>query len=206
MPPGPYVARVTDFNGCQDSVALVIGDTPPAVPAFVTDPDAGQPVLLSQAEIQFINQSSGAVAYRWDFGDGRGLSDAVNPVYTYADTGTYEILLTAWNAFFACPTEYRVQVRVIFDGAIYVPNAFTPNGDGQNEAFLVKGEGVVWMELLLFDRWGRLITRFDSLDSRWDGSGPGGGPAPEGVYTYVLRARLNSGRELERGGTVTLIR
>ncbi|MDX1909628.1 MAG: gliding motility-associated C-terminal domain-containing protein [Bacteroidia bacterium] len=202
---GTYLVTLTDANACTDTLTVQVGNVPPAVPDFDVSPDQDT-VLASRAQFQFLNTSQGAVMYRWDFGDGRGLSDDTSPVYTYETPGTYTVTLTAWNEFFVCPTDTSRTFVVIPDGAVWIPSGFTPNGDGINDDFLVKGEGLRSFELVLYDRWGREITRFDSLEDSWPGTQPGGSPAPEGVYTWVVRARLNSMAWIERGGTVTLIR
>ena len=80
------------------------------------------------------------------------------------------------------------------------------NADGANDVFFVKGEGIVELEVLIFDRWGRLITRWTDLSQGWDGRIPGAGLAAEGVYTFAVKAKTNAGADINYGGTVTLIR
>ncbi|GAB4425835.1 MAG: hypothetical protein OHK0039_43680 [Bacteroidia bacterium] len=202
---GAYLVQVRDALGCTDTLLVRVGNTPPATPAFTSIPPFETPVLESEAEIQFINLSEGAVVYRWDLGIAGAISDATEPSYTYPP-GEYTITLTAYNSFFACPESLSHTLVVIPDGRLFIPNAFSPNGDGDNDFFLLKGEGVVQMELILFNRWGREIYRMNSLDDRWDGITAQGMVAPEGVYAFVLSAQFNSGQRIERGGTVTLFR
>ncbi|TAE50351.1 MAG: PKD domain-containing protein [Bacteroidetes bacterium] len=201
---GTYRVQVTDRQLCTDTLTIVVPGVPPADPLFITDPDAGLPILMMNNDVQFINQSSGAIVYRWDFGDG-DLSDEVNPRHVFEEPGEYQVVLTAWNEYLVCPVDYVLTLTLIPDGAIYVANAFTPNGDGVNELFSPIGEGVVQVEWSVYDRWGRRIVTYTSLNERWDGL-VRGTPAQEGVYTWVLRATLNSGARVERAGTVTLLR
>ena len=200
-----YLVRLLDERGCEDTLTVVIPDTPPADTRFTTLPDPSMPILESQNPIRFLNQTIGAVTYLWEFGDG-ALEDEENPSHQYELPGEYTVTLTAWNAFFVCPTTFSLTLTIIADGQIFYPNAFTPNGDGENDVFVVKGEGIAELEVLIFDRWGRLITRWTQLDAGWDGRIPGGGVAQEGVYTFAVKARTNAGAQINHGGTVTLIR
>ena len=202
--PGRYLATVTDWKGCEDTLSVTLGDTPPAQPAFSSLPDLNSPILESEATLQFLNQSTGAVTYLWDLGG--TLSQEEEPVFAFTEPGTYVVSLTAYNRFLVCPVTLTDTVTIIPDGRLFVANAFSPNADGHNDFFSVQGEGIVEMELKIFDRWGREIRRLQSPLDQWNGYLPGGGPAPEGVYAYVLSALFNSGQRLERGGTITLFR
>ena len=85
---------------------------------------------------------------------------------------------------------------------IYVPNAFTPNGDGINDFFEIIGEGYECLKsLTIYDRWGNIVFKTNSLPLKWDGT-RNGKPAGEGVYVYVIEAITGD----KRAGTVTLIR
>ncbi|MEL7530438.1 MAG: gliding motility-associated C-terminal domain-containing protein, partial [Bacteroidota bacterium] len=202
---GTYLAQVSDQNGCTDTLSVFIGDTPPATPDFVSIPDLGDSILLSEANIQFNNLSLGAVSYEWEFGDGNA-SVLQDPTHTYVETGLYTIKLTAYNEFFVCPNSIEKEIHIIPDGIVYIPTAFSPNDDGRNDAFLVKGEGIVSLSVVIYNRWGRQVGRLESPSDRWDGRLVDGSAAPEGVYTFSAQAIFNSGKILKRGGTVTLIR
>lgn len=199
-----YFATVRDQNDCETTIPVYIPQTPPAIPIFSSDPTYEDSILLSQANVQFINQSIGAVAYVWDFGDG-GLSELENPQHLFEDTGLYPVKLTAYNSYFVCPVDTIIWLEVIPDGAIYVPNAFSPNDDGKNDFFFAAGEGLVQYEMIIFNRWGQEVARLLNISDRWDGT-RNGRVVPEGVYTYRVQALLNNGARVDRGGTVTLIR
>ncbi|MEO0584071.1 MAG: PKD domain-containing protein, partial [Bacteroidota bacterium] len=86
------------------------------------------------------------------------------------------------------------------------PNAFTPNGDGQNDVFTLEGLFLGEGEMQIFNRWGILVYRTQSLELSWDGYARSGGPSPEGVYTFVVTGTGIDGTRLKRTGTVHLIR
>lgn len=89
--------------------------------------------------------------------------------------------------------------------AVFVPNAFTPNGDGLNDVLLVYGTTIATMEIRIFNAWGQMI--FESKDKArgWDGT-VSGTKQPVGVYNYVLRATLQDGTTVQKRGTITIVR
>ncbi|MEM7367083.1 MAG: PKD domain-containing protein [Bacteroidota bacterium] len=200
-----YTAIVTDSNGCETAIPVFIPQTPPATPMFLTDPTFEDSILFSQANVQFLNQSIGAVAYSWDFGDG-DLSDEEHPMHQFTDTRVYAVTLTTYNKYFVCPTDTTILLHIIPDGSLYVPNAFSPNNDGYNDFFYPMGEGLIDYEMIIFDRWGRKIAVLSQLEAHWDGRSSSGQALPEGVYVYRVTAHMNNGATVDRGGTVTLLR
>ncbi|MEO1448188.1 MAG: gliding motility-associated C-terminal domain-containing protein, partial [Bacteroidota bacterium] len=201
----PYTVFAIDSNSCvQDLVIpLDISGLPEAAFTHNFAP-LDTFLLLRNQEIQFQNLSENAAFYSWEFGDGR-LSTDEDPLHVYEDLGTFEVQLIAFDLGLACPDTARLSITLLPPGAIYVANAFTPNGDGVNEAFFPVGIGVEEVEMQIFTRWGPLVTTLYSMEDRWDGTFKGA-PAPEGVYVWKLFARLNDGREVNRVGTVTLYR
>ena len=201
---GDYVGWVTDSLGCQDTLKVTLTDTPAATPLFTSMPTNAEDILLSQAHITFQNQSTGAVAYSWNFGDTHTSVD-LNPKHTFFKEGTYTVEMTAYNEFWVCPTTYSLTYNIIFDGAVYLPNAFSPNNDGNNDFFGAMGDGIVYYQMTVFDRWGRVVFVSENQSSQWDGTEKGQ-PAPEGVYTYRFKYRLNNAVVKDMAGTITLIR
>ena len=94
---------------------------------------------------------------------------------------------------------------VVFAPNLYVPNAFTPNGDGKNELFTVVAPDLRNPELRIYDRWGELLYQTLNIDEGWDGTFKGS-PVPEGVYVFVVTGIGTEGDPLTRSGTVTVIR
>lgn len=92
-----------------------------------------------------------------------------------------------------------------FGDGIYVPNAFTPNGDGINDVFLAYGTAITSIRLLIYNQWGTQL--FISTDSNkgWDGTYQAG-KSPAGVYTYALEAIMQNGKRVTKSGSFTLIR
>jgi len=107
----------------------------------------------------------------------------------------------------ACRTPWvAVHVQVVDETIIYVPNAFTPNGDGLNDRLRVRVYGLAdQASFVIYDRWGEKVFGTTDLGAGWDGNYKGS-PGPVGTYTWYLTARDVRGAPVNRRGTVTLMR
>ncbi|MEL6674322.1 MAG: gliding motility-associated C-terminal domain-containing protein [Bacteroidota bacterium] len=203
---GPYQVVVTDSALCTDSVTIDIQAEPLPVAAFTTDFAPADSFIVKVSKgVQFINQSQNAITYFWDFGDG-GISYDVDPKHIYEGEGFYRVMLVAYDENQTCPDTAFLGFTLLPPGAIYVPNAFTPNEDGINEGFHPKGIGVVYMKMDIFDRWGKHLWTLNSMDEKWPGLNQNMNPVQEGVYVWKMHAILNDGTDIRRAGTVTLLR
>ncbi|GAB4409951.1 MAG: hypothetical protein OHK0039_13970 [Bacteroidia bacterium] len=94
---------------------------------------------------------------------------------------------------------------VTFGPGLFVPNAFTPNNDGDNDVFYIYAPNIAQAELSIYNRWGQLLYRSFDLQAGWDGSYKGRG-VPEGVYVFTIEGVGVDGTPVSRSGTVTLFR
>ncbi|HYG50047.1 MAG TPA: gliding motility-associated C-terminal domain-containing protein [Flavobacteriales bacterium] len=81
----------------------------------------------------------------------------------------------------------------------FFPNAFTPDGDGINDEFKLFGDGVINVNLKIFDRWGHVVFETTKPDGAWDGTGNNGQPAGSGVYVYRALIEQVNGYKQEEG-------
>ncbi|MFI5158278.1 MAG: gliding motility-associated C-terminal domain-containing protein, partial [Sphingobacteriales bacterium] len=88
---------------------------------------------------------------------------------------------------------------------IYVANAFTPNGDGNNDVVYVHSQGIKSMAFYIYDQWGEMLFESTSQAVGWDGSYKGK-QQPVGVYVYYVKALMNDGHQLTKKGTITLLK
>jgi gliding motility-associated-like protein len=88
---------------------------------------------------------------------------------------------------------------------IYVPNAFTPNGDGLNDMFRPKFTGYISMEVYIFNRWGQLLYQWNTLDGGWDGTYMGE-KVQEDTYVYLIKAVSYLHKPYQLIGSVTVIK
>ena len=91
------------------------------------------------------------------------------------------------------------------DKDVYVPNVFSPNGDGKNDVLYVYGNYINKLEMRIFNQWGQQIQIINDVRQGWDGKF-NGTPQPVGVYVYTLKAIMTDGRTIKLKGNITLVR
>jgi gliding motility-associated-like protein len=209
--PGLYSVSltVTSAAGCSNSINFpnYINVFANPVAEFTASP---QPTTELNPTIYFTNASTGATSWTWSFGDVLGSSSSdQNPSFMYPGAGCYDVLLTVSTANGCIDTTVH-QVCIDPDVSLYVPNAFTPNGDGRNETFFPQGIGIDpdKYELWVFDRWGNLIFYTDDMTKAWDGTvqGKGGDICQEDVYVWTIKCIDLLGKKHNLIGHVSLIR
>ena len=200
--PGDYVVTHTTVGvgGCSDvatSVTVHAHDT--LHPAFTSDPDYPAILQFPMTEVAFFDQTDGAAHIEWDFGDGI-VGTETNPIHRYLELGQYYVTLTAWTVE-GCMGRVVHGPYTVMPSELFVPNNFSPNGDGINDYFMVNYTGSQPFTLSIFDRWG--VQYFNTKDklAPWDGKTTKGDAVPEGVYFYVATVGDKS-----YTGPVTLIR
>jgi gliding motility-associated-like protein len=201
-----YSVSGTDGNGCS-AIATVTINVNPVVANMSANPQTGN----SPLSVQFTNLSTGGNSYVWNYGNGSNqttisLTDTTTHTI-YPNAGTYTVTLITSNTTgtITCMNEDTLVIIVTEAYSIIVPNVFTPNGDGINDNYMVKSEGVSALNVEIFDRWG-LKMFSSSINSPWDGKTAGGKDAPDGTYFYLINATSNKGVSQEYKGFLTLIR
>jgi gliding motility-associated-like protein len=99
---------------------------------------------------------------------------------------------------------YKITVNPL-NKDLFVPNVFTPNGDGKNDKLFAYGNYVDKIEMRIFNQWGQEVMFINSLSQGWDGTHHGK-PQPVGVYVYALKATMTDGRIIQLKGSITLLR
>lgn len=204
--PGSYNVSLLAINnnGCSDSFMIsnaVLASNKP-VADFNTSPD---PNTIANSQIEFSDMSKGATSWEWNFGDGIGTSDQPDPVYIYKTDGTYSVRLIATSSDDCADTAYK---KIIIEGGndIYIPNAFTPNGDGLNDNFKVLGIGIQSVAMIIYDRWGEKVFEQKGSTVLWNGYNQKQAMCEPGVYVYVINVIDVNGKLRNFKGIVTLIR
>jgi gliding motility-associated-like protein len=154
-------------------------------------------------EFRFYNTSLNSNSCFWNFGDGI-TSTQNNPIHKYENEGTYTVMLIAYNANGCNDTTY-LTVVVNPEFTFYIPNAFTPDGDGINDTFFGQGTHIAEFNIMIFDRWGELLFTSDNLNAAWDGYYRGTESKPD-VYVYVVKLRDDMGAYHSYEGHVTLVK
>ncbi|MBL4657883.1 MAG: PKD domain-containing protein [Flavobacteriales bacterium] len=211
-----YLAGLT-LQGCRDTLFKVDTVTilPNPIAEFLTMPN---PATMLHPYITFTNISSGNLdeptVHKWDYGDGtKWTGFEQRHTFSNLDTGTYLVELIVENAH-KCVDTFTTIVVIEDDFTIFVPTAFSPDGDAINEIFYPVGIGLIHpefkFELLIFDRWGNMIFKTEDASQGWDGiANEGNKIAQSDVYVWVIYAEDISsatGAKHQYIGHVTLLR
>ncbi|MBI3520727.1 MAG: gliding motility-associated C-terminal domain-containing protein [Bacteroidetes bacterium] len=212
---GKYSIKLTVINPVTTCSASIVKSQyievyPQPIASFYATPSVAS---ILDPNFNFTNTSQGAVSYYWDFGDpaavnGNNNSTVTNPSHGYTYTGEYAVNLMATSSK-GCKDIARILIEVKPDFAIYIPNAFTPDGNGLNDVFQPLGVGIDEDDyrLDIFDRWGENIFTSNNFRKGWDGTVKGGSKmAEQGVYTYKLVVRDIQGGKHPYVGHVTVIK
>ncbi len=149
------------------------------------------------------------IAFEWQFGDpNAGLqntSQEPKPTHVFALEGSYTIQLVATDLNGCKHTLLKTDFVEIekFNG-IYLPNAFTPNGDGENDQFRVRGLVNGPFSMIIFNQWGELLFQSENPSTGWDGN-RNGLPVQPGTFIYLVKLEVE-GKAQEISGKVTLLR
>lgn len=176
---------VVSDKGCstKDSIINMITSYPVPFANFLISPS---PTDIYSSEITFTDNSVIASQWLWDLGDGTS-SILQNPAHLYADSGTYNIILYIQNIY-SCKDTAQNPVRINPVFVLWIPNAFTPDGDQLNDYFTVKGYGIKELQLLIFNRWGELLFESYDTEPKWDGTYKNE-LVKQDVYIYKLEVK-----------------
>ncbi len=199
---GSYTCTITDANGCGFiTTPVVISTIQIVVAGFGASPVTG-PIPLT---VTFTDNSTNAVTWLWNFGD-NGTSTAQNPVYTYTTGGVFTVTLVVTNADGCMDTMIFSSITALAESELTMPNVFTPNADGMNDAFMATQENITTFTCEIYDRWGVLVYEWFDPTVGWDGKTKSGMDATDGTYYYVLHAEGADLKLYEWTGFFTLVR
>lgn len=178
---GTYNFTVTDAKGCSVTASVTLDD--PAAYGVIVNPvetiDLGNSIELMPTAV-----NGNPVSWEWTPGDYLSCTSCQNteakPYYDF----TYTVTTIDDKG---CKAKAEVQVIVIPVYDIFIPNAFTPNGDGNNDYFEVYGNKTAWkqFEVKIFDRIGEMVFESDNMNFKWDGTYKGK-VMPPAVYVYTV--------------------
>jgi gliding motility-associated-like protein len=204
---GIYDIAVTDINGCGLSQSLRIGLTE-SLPAIKAS--AAPASIFKGEKVQLSATPSGlpeaGVTYAWrppmDIAEIQGAQAVARP-------GSTTLFSVTAVDMHGCADTDTVLVSVkdfICDFPfIYVPNSFSPNGDGINDVFQVKSDILDEFTIIVFSRWGQMVWQASSAAQYWDGSYNGELLSPA-VFDYYLEGRCFDGQKVKMKGNINLIR
>jgi gliding motility-associated-like protein len=202
------LTAVSDSScSATDSIVNMISQYSLPRPAFTVEPDS---IAITEVEeLMLFNDSENAFYFDWVLSDTLRYEDSYEPNIwqDIQDTGTYNLQLLAqtvdgcWDS-----TESQFKVYPIF--RFFIPNAFSPNGNGVNETFGPKGRYFddKTFKMQIFSRWGELVFETEDFFEQWDGRNKNGGKMqPIGVYAWVIEVVDLQGNIKTFKGAVTLV-
>jgi gliding motility-associated-like protein len=191
-----YSLLVKDQWNCYDTVTAHIVVHPDAVL------DLGDNITLYPGDSTVMQPTGNALYYQWFPPLGLNATNIANPIATpNVNTRYFALGTTEWG----CSVLDSVDVNVVYETLLDVPNAFNP-GSGPNGEIKIIKKGIATLEnFSIFNRWGQVVFETTNIDDGWNGQ-YNGAPQPMGVYIYTVKAVTNTGRKFVKQGNITLIR
>lgn len=188
-----------DVQG-EDLVKVWVHEYP--VAGFTRDPAGDVPFVDDIGNVLFTDTTLGEVTdWFWDFGDGSTSTDQ-HPSHDYGDPGSYYVMLIASNHGCEDTAVGGLEVKIIID----IPNVFTPNNDGTNDAIWLQGTDLTNIKMTIFNRWGFSVFTSSGRQFNWSGKTSSGKDCEAGTYYYVIEMEYKDGNISEQTGFVTLLR
>lgn len=203
---GSYTYYVSgNIESCQLEDSVVVTTHPLPDVDFTANPVLGPPPL----PVVFENTSNGSYSYLWTFGDGDTTTDnSLVITHTFDNVGDYNTVLTATDQY-GCQNAVSQLIKVIIPDMVYTfPNIFTPNGDGQNDAFFVTNlQNVNHIDIVILNRWGNVVFESSDLNFAWNGKvNNSGAECEDGIYFYKAELSNDYGEQETAHGYVHLNR
>jgi gliding motility-associated-like protein len=207
--PGTFYGSltVTDNNGCDNTVLYTVFARPNPIAEFTMTP---QPTTVVNPIVYFdpTGSSTDVVEWYWNF-DFLGEDTIRNSQFAFPDSGQYPTTLIVTNQF-GCSDTITKVVKIDPDHILFIPNAFTPTGDGLNEGFGPIGVGIRSQagdyRMQIYSRWGELIFESRKIEDLWYGLNDKDELLPNGVYVYQIDLIDAFNRRQKYSGKVTLLR
>jgi len=190
---------VSSVLGCEDTYNGVVNVLPGPDANFSMTPNPA--LVLEDVAFTDLSLGAGISDWYWNFGDDIGDNNQ-NTVHSYANGGAYNVILTVTDDN-GCVDSTSQEILIALLPVL--PTAFSPNGDGENDYFIIRGGPFTAVDFKVYSNWGELIFQTNEQYPGWDGTYKGQ-PAPLGVYTWTFEVEITGGRFYKQSGDVTLIR
>ncbi len=208
LPPTQMAVSVRDGKGCEQDTIVTVAN---AIELFVSLGSDKQVYLGDSIALEALVNTSNPLSYTWTpILDLTCPTCATTMVVPTQDEIIYTVMVVDSNG---CMATDELMITVIQQRKAYIPNAFTPNGDGINDIFVpFGGEGVTGVAIFqIYTRWGELVhsvTNFMAGDAAfgWDGFLIGNETASSGVYVYYIEYEFIDGKKIPYTGDITLLR
>lgn len=198
-----YSVTVLAPTGCSWTSLFTLSVSP--ISAGSIDASAEPAIVLAGTTVQLQASPSNGVSYAWSPATMVSDPTIANPMATVQQTTVFTVTVSDGVCTRSASVEVRVYELRCEEPDIFIPNSFTPNGDGNNDILFVRGQHIARMELMVFDRWGEKVFETTDRSVGWDGSFKGR-PVDPAVFVYHLTAWCLDGQRYFTKGNVTVIR
>jgi gliding motility-associated-like protein len=201
---GMIVCNVIDSKGCtiSDSIIVQYSDSLPSINASVDD----TVIYIGQSTTLHAIPSNISSNYSWIPSNSLNNSNSTDPISTPLTTTNYQVTVTDENG---CSNSDSVKVTVLQiicdEPQLFLPNAFSPNNDGENDVLFVRGNFIETMYLAVYNRWGELVFESNDRLKGWDGKFKDQLVDP-GVFVYYLEITCFNQENYFKKGNITVIR
>ncbi|MFM9984085.1 MAG: gliding motility-associated C-terminal domain-containing protein [Flavobacteriales bacterium] len=198
---------ITDLiNGCTWDSLVTVPSHPQVVANFSVNPATDCINLTDASSVTFLDLSQNATQGNWSFGENVSYpySSGQSITQSFSTAAIYSVTLTVQNNF-GCSDAMTMDLCVLPDVPVFIPDIFSPNSDGSNDILFVRGIGISRMEFHVYNRWGEEVFSTNNQENGWDGVHRGM-PALSGSYFYTFSATMGDGTRQNLQGEIALIR
>jgi len=206
--PGTYTVNLDIINpfDCRTTEEFpgLVQVIPPPIADFTI---AQEELNVANPSADFFDNSISAVAWDWDF-NGAGTSNEMNPSFTFPDTGLQVVQLIVTHPNGCTDTTSNI-IDIFPSGELFMPNAFTPNSDGQNDILIPVSFlfGSNDYSFTIWNRWGERVFFSDDIHTGWNGTKNNSGkPSSPGVYVYLIEYTDSRNNARQIKGHAALLR
>jgi len=204
--PSTYTVLSTNQFGCADTMQFNVN----VINIAVTAENTGKDTICPGQETELlatVTSNSTNITYEWEPSNSLDNANIPNPIAAPTETTEYTVTAVAENL---CPDTAKVTVYFMSgecaEPYIFVPKAFTPNGDSNNDFFIVRGLDIKEVYFVVWDRWGeKVYETTDPAAQGWDGTYNGKQLTPDS-YAWFVRVTCGNGEFYENKGDVTLLK
>ena len=199
---GAHVITAYSYNGCVSQIPVQVLQPLPIIVDVV--PDTLYLPLGEGGQVQVTYLNANNVHYSWTPSLGLSCIDCPNPSVTVYQQGDYLVTVSMQNGTSTCFGTATLHVDILPQEPVFIPNTFSPNGDGNNDIFLVYGQDIRTVDLKVFNRWGELVFESDNQFNGWDGTYKSVLQNPA-VFTYVANITFLNNKKIQKKGSITLL-
>jgi len=193
-----YFLDAANVYDCRARDSVFVGVIP------VPDYEGINADLIVYDTLLLENDSLPGFVFRWEPADDLSCTDCASPLFYGLQSADYTLYVKDTLGCFN--EDYLISINVYEKWDIDLPEAFTPNSDGENDIAYAKGWGIKeFLNLQIYNRWGQMVFETETMDNGWDGT-YNGSPQPVESYTWMLKAKNYNDEIVEKKGYISLLR